>query len=121
MTLRRRLARLEQLLPALPPPTPEARQREQRLRKVLRRWEKLLLEALPLLSAPEQEQVSRAIEQLGSEDSGPYGRWLSDLCVGRSRLPVLPAETMKALLLAWLSPEVNTYAIVCGQCGLEYP
>jgi len=61
------------------------------------------------------------VEQVGSEDSGPYWRWLSDLCDGRSRLPALPPETMQALLLTWLSPEVNTYAIVCRQCGLEYP
>src|SRR4051812_27926188 len=73
------------------------------------------------MAAPERELVSRAVEQLADGFAGPLGDWLRDLCDGKSRLPALPPETMKTLLLAWLSPDVDSCAIVCRQCGLEYP
>jgi hypothetical protein len=75
---------------------------------------------LPLPTAEEQQRVDAAVNEWLAEGRGPYARWLGDLAYGRSRLPVLRAEAMRELLLAWLSPQVDM-GCVCKQCGLEYP
>jgi hypothetical protein len=80
----------------------------------------MIEQAAPLLTDEQQEQILGGMEQIGRDTTGPYNRWLNDLLEGRCRLPKLSPEACKALLLAWLSPEVDG-AMVCNQCGLEYP
>src|SRR4051812_37167841 len=98
--MKRRLARLESLLP---PAEPEDPAREARWGKVVRRLVELLDRAWPLLTEAEQGRVGEALGLLPEHD-GPYASWLWDLGQGRCRLPDLPAAAMKDLLLAWLSP-----------------
>jgi hypothetical protein len=117
--LRRRLDRLEQkLLPAPPPLSPaEAR----RLRRDEARLDKLLQAVQPLLDPAEAAQVREALDLWDRDARGPFSTWFRDLTEGRSTLPSLTPEAMKAVLLAWLSPERDNLARVCRQCGLEYP
>jgi hypothetical protein len=96
-------------------------EREARFGQVLDRWERLFQLALPLLDADDQRRARDAVEQLAEEFAGPYATWVRDLADGRCRLPELAAEAMRTLLLAWLSPEVDSYAGVCTACGLEVP
>jgi hypothetical protein len=118
---RRRLERLEEKFPPLPPPPPGQAERERRRREVLSRWVRLTRSALELLvCAEEGDRVARALAELADDWRGPYAHWLGDLADGRCRLPELTPEAMKALLLAWLSDEVD-FACVCTGCGLEYP
>jgi len=118
MRLQGRVARLERVLPPPRAPSPEELLREERSIKVLRRWCKLLREAVPLMSGAEQEQVDSALRDV---KQGPYKDWLWHLEIGWSRLPVIKPEAMKALLLTWLSPQVDDLSRVCKRCGLEYP
>jgi len=94
--------------------------REARWQKVADRWISLAAKASDLMSPEEDQRVSEAILR---SDDGPYRGWISDLASGRCRLPQLSAETMKQLMLAWLSPLVDAYmnAAICASCGLEYP
>jgi hypothetical protein len=119
MRWQHRLVRLERLLPAPPPPRADERRRQKLWHRVVQRLMGLLDQALPLMAAAEQAKVLAVLDQL--PDSGsPLIAWLDDLYDGRCRLPVLTPETMKALLLAWLSPQVDG-GMVCRHCGLEYP
>src|SRR5262249_23256354 len=118
--LDRRLDGLERRCPPPPPPPPEDLARRRRWQGVLRRWDRLLGRALPLLAPAEEEAGGLAVGQLGPDLGGPYGVWLRGLGNGRSRLPALLPEAMKGLLLAWLSPEADG-GMVCRGCGLEYP
>jgi hypothetical protein len=120
MKLRARVDRLDRQVPAPPPPTHKDRRRQRRWHAVAKRFSDLLNKAEPLLGETERERVLRALEANGDTTRGPLGRWLEDLNEGRSRLPELPASTMKELLLAWLHPAVGQ-PMVCNQCGLEYP
>jgi hypothetical protein len=115
---RRRLERLEEKPP--PPPPPGQAQRQRRWLEVFRRWISLVRSAEPLVSDDEGDRVAPALAQLADDWRGPYARWLGDLADGRCRLPQLTPAAMKALLLAWLSDEVD-FACVCTSCGLEYP
>jgi hypothetical protein len=118
MTMRRRLTRLEALLP--PPPSPELLLRMQRCDPIFDRWDLLGAAAFELMCPDEQGQVLKAVQQLHDTCLGPYGTWFWNLCEGRCRLPELPPQVMKDLLLAWLSPDVAS-GYVCERCGLLYP
>ena len=86
------------------------------------RFCRLLGQAEDLFSPDEDAAVEQGFRPLteGRVLEGPYGRWLGHLMEGRCRLPELNPEAMKALLLAWLSSEVEG-SWVCRGCGLEYP
>jgi hypothetical protein len=120
MSLRRRLARLERLLPLPPPPSPEELLREERWKQIAARWMNFFEQAAPLLTDPQYAQANQGLQQLKEACDGPFGPWLRDLSRGWCRLPKLTPEAMKDLLLAWLSPEA-TRGQICRQCGLEYP
>jgi hypothetical protein len=120
MKLQRRLARLEQIWPAPPPPSKGDLARKKRWENVAERWCGLLGKAHKLLNNSEREQVEVALKQILDGFQGPYGNWLINLREGRCRLPEIAPTAMKALLLAWLSPEVDC-GMVCCECGLEYP
>jgi len=77
-------------------------------------------QALPLMTEAEQEEVTCGLEQMCEWFKGPFGGWTHDLYLGRCRMPELSPETIKAVLLAWLSPEADG-GMVCRGCGLEYP
>jgi hypothetical protein len=51
----------------------------------------------------------------------PLDSWLRDLQDGRSRLPELTPPVMKAVVLSWFHPDLDTFSSVCNQCGLQYP
>jgi hypothetical protein len=114
--LGRRIARLEQRLPPLPPPVDEAR-----IRKEFRRLSRLVRAAEPLLTEAEAERVGEGLRAWVADGSGPYAHWLRDLEAGRCTLPAVAPAAMRELLLAWLLPACDTFACVCRQCGLEYP
>jgi hypothetical protein len=118
MSLKRRVARLEQQLPATPP-AKENHQRQQQWHAVLRRWETLYEAAVPVVADDERERVHQAVEQLAEAFAGPYATWLRHLDNSWCRLPELPATVMKDLLVTWCSPAVDGSA-VCNRCGLEY-
>jgi hypothetical protein len=120
VSLRRRVEQMERRLPAPPPEPPPDRARQKRLEAVLRRWEGLSEQAASLLSADERQRVEQAAGELVEDFGGPFAVWLRDLRDGCCRLPPLTPEAMKALLLAWLSPEADG-GMVCRRCGLEYP
>jgi hypothetical protein len=81
----------------------------------------LLEAALALMSEEEGQRVVDALEQFNDRQAGPFAGWFRDLAKERCRLPDLAPTAMKAVLLAWLSPECDSIARVCRQCGLEYP
>jgi hypothetical protein len=112
--LNRRLAHLEALRP---PPSLEKLLRDQRVNSMIARWCDLFEAALELMTEDEQD---RAMKAFANHWCGPYAHWMRDLRDGWSRLPVLPAAAMKELLLAWLSPAVDS-GVVCNRCGLERP
>src|SRR5262249_25733270 len=76
--------------------------------------------AVPLLDADAQERARQAVEQLAEGFGGPFATWFRDLADGCCRLPELSADSMAALLAAWLSPAAEGGA-VCTGCGLEFP
>src|SRR6516165_8561729 len=83
-----------------------------------RRFCRLLGQAEDLFSPDEDAAVEQGFRPVteGRVLEGPYGRWLGHLMEGRCRLPELNPEAMKALLLAWLSSEVEG-SWVCRGCG----
>jgi hypothetical protein len=118
--LKRRLAKLERQLP-LPSPVPEDKERGQWLEQTGARLQRLVEAAGELMSAEECAQVQQALGQWFEDQGGPYAPWFRDLVAGNCRLPEVGPGAMKALLLAWLSPECDGFARVCRQSGLEYP
>src|SRR5207237_2385084 len=74
-----------------------------------------------LMTEEEARQVEQALAEWNADERGPFADWLHDLFWGRSCVPQMPAEGMRALLLAWLSPQRDTFHRVCRRCGLEYP
>ena len=117
MSLRNRVVRLERVLP---PPTPEEVRKEQRWLRILRRLDRLLKEAKPLLSPSEQEAINRALDGCMAWDSSPMDKWLTDLVNGRCRLPLLPPPVTREFMLNWLRPDID-HLMVCNRCGLESP
>jgi len=124
MTMRRRITRLEQVLP---PPNPDEALRQKRWEKVWARFFRQLEQAAALLSPEEEQAVSKALANLADDkpfdDDGlrsPYTYWLQDLRNGWSRLPKLAPAAMKELVVAWSSPGVSG-GVVCKSCGVEYP
>jgi hypothetical protein len=120
MRVRQRLVRLERKFPAPPPPRPEDLARVQRWQQIAQRLMKMLEQALPLLDEGQQAQVMEGMAKFFDERDGPYKSWLQHVVDGWCRLPEVSPEAGQALLLAWLSPEVDG-GTVCKHCGLEYP
>jgi hypothetical protein len=120
MRLQRRVARLERLWPAPPPPLPEDNLRKKRWASVAHRFVLLARQAGELMCDAEREQVRLAVKQLMDNFGGPFAAWVRHLQDGWCRLPELQPAVMKELLLTWLRPEVDG-GMVCSQCGLEYP
>jgi hypothetical protein len=120
MAIRARVVRLERQLPPLVPRSPEDARSQRRWRKVARRFQDHLEQALLLMNEEEQQQVQDALDARWEGKSGALNRWLDDLSEGRCRLPVLSPQTMKELMLSWFHPEVGQ-PMVCNVCGLEYP
>jgi hypothetical protein len=121
MSLKARVAGLEKLLPPPARPHPLPKQRAKRVRLVEKRLSHLVEEALRTMTVEQRGPVEAALGQWIEEQNGPYSRWFWDLGSGNCRLPEIPAQVMKELLLAWLSPEIGFGVPVCRQCGLEYP
>jgi hypothetical protein len=117
--MRTRLAKLDRRLPALP--APETPDEEKCRRQIAQRLDRLITNATLLLTKQEAKEVSRGLEQWIETGSGPYSSWFKELIQGHCRLPELAPESMKQLLLAWLSPECDTLMPVCRSCGLLYP
>ncbi len=117
----RRLEQLERRAPAsleVPSLDPEA---EKRLERTLGRLQHLMVAAGELMSEEEVQQVTQALAEWNADERGPFADWMHDLMWERSCVPEMPAEAMRTLLLAWLSPERSTFSRVCRHCGLEYP
>jgi hypothetical protein len=74
-----------------------------------------------LMSEEEGQRVLDALDQFNDRQDGPFAGWFRDLTKEWCRLPDLAPAAMKAVLLAWLSPECDGRGQVCRQCGLEYP
>jgi hypothetical protein len=96
MTMRRRLTRLEALLP--PPPSPDLLIRMQRCGPIFDRWHDLGAAASQLMCPEEEDRVLSAVQQLHETWLGPYGVWFWCLCEGHCRLPELTPQVMKDLL-----------------------
>jgi hypothetical protein len=120
MKLRARVDRLEREYPPPPPPTAQERREQRQWCRVTDRFYSILEQTLPLMSEAEQKQVTDSLKEFVEKRRGALDRWLSDLRMGRSRLPELPPETMKQVVLSWFHPDVDR-APVCNRCGLEYP
>jgi hypothetical protein len=120
MKWQRRLARLEQIWPAPPPPSKEDLQRQKRWISVVQRLGRLLGQADKLMTGLERKRVGLALDHIVNGFSGPFANWFTNLRDGSCRLPELTPSAMKDLLLAWISPEADR-GMVCRQCGLEYP
>jgi len=116
---RKRLAKLDVLLPQAP--TVDVQKRQKRRREVVRRLVRLCEQACELMSEEEQINVAEGFKQWAEAERGPYRWWFRDLFQGRCRLPELAPATMKELLVAWLSPECDPMTRVCRGCGLQYP
>lgn len=117
--MRTRLEELDRRLPALP--ISENPHEVKRRRQLARRLVRLIQNASPLFTEEEDEKVASALAQWGETEMGPYSGWLRDLFQGHCRLPELAPESMKQLLLAWLSPDCDSLTSVCRNCGLLYP
>jgi hypothetical protein len=94
--------------------------RQRRWEEIIDRLTKITIATFPLLTEDQQEQVVKAVEQLGDLFEGPFGTWHLHLSRGWCRLPELTPEASKAVLLGWLAPDVDGGQI-CRQCGMEYP
>jgi hypothetical protein len=103
------------------PPLPEDKERRQRVKRQFARLADLLEAAAALMSEEQGQRVLAALDLFNDRQDGPYADWFRDLARGRCRLPDMTPAAMKAVLLAWLSPECDCFARVCRQCGLEYP
>src|SRR5262245_56438399 len=119
---RRRLERLEAKAP--PPPPEEFPMRRAELRRVKQleqRLDQQLRAALAHMTAEEQEQVHKGLAEWEANLSGPFAGWLRDLCQGNCQLPDIAPGSLREVLLAWLSPQRDSWALVCRLCGMEYP
>src|SRR5262245_31125789 len=118
--LRNRLDKLEILLPPPPKPDPE---REKRKEAVIERLDNLIEATSKLMTSEHISALDAGIEHYGKDAYAlPFGPWLKGLLDdGESRIPELPPETMKALLLAWMSPGATRWPLVCLDCGLCIP
>jgi hypothetical protein len=114
-----RLARLERKAP--PPPSSHSQAVQQRIDRAFVRLDRLVEAALDLMSEADITRVVQAVAQWGEDGAGPLGGWLTHLAEGQCGLPEVTPEVMRALLLAWLSPECDDHGRVCMRCGLEYP
>jgi hypothetical protein len=121
MRVRSKLERLERQLLPPPPPSPDERRRERRWRKVSRRFLVLVEQADAEMTEDERAAIEAILDKCGDGGCQPLDSWLRDLMDGRSRLPELTARVMKALVLGWFHPDVDTISYVCSQCGLQYP
>jgi hypothetical protein len=117
--LRARLAELDRRLPAHP--TPQASLELMRIRQIDRRLSRLIRKASPLFTEQEADKVAQGLQAWLETGSGPYRWWFKKLGQGHCRLPVLSPESMRELLLAWLSPACDTLMPVCRHCGMLYP
>jgi hypothetical protein len=116
---RKRLAKLDVLLP--PPPTIDVQERQKRRCEVVRRLVRLCEQARELMSEEEQLNVAEGFKQWAEAERGPYRWWFRALFDGCCRLPELAPAAMKELLVAWLSPDCDHMTRVCRGCGLLYP
>jgi hypothetical protein len=116
---RKRLAKLDVILPQAP--TVDVQERQKRRRQVVRRLVRLCEQACELMIEGEQISVAEGFRQWAEAERGPYAWWFRDLFQGRCRLPELAPATMKELLVAWLSPDCDHMTRVCRGCGLLYP
>jgi hypothetical protein len=121
MRVRSKLERLERQLPPPPPPSPEERRRQRRWRKISRRFLVLVGQADAVMTEGERAAFETILDKCGDEGDQPLDSWLQDLMAGRSRLPELAAPVMKAVVLSWFQPDLDTFSYVCNQCGLQYP
>lgn len=122
MSLKTRVARLQNLCPAPPAPDPDEKLRVERYLKIYKRFVRLVDEAEILMTAEERQRLSEAIPKL-LEAHSPLALWESDLMQGHCRLPPeISAPVVKDLLLAWASPDCDDqHRFVCLRCGMEYP
>jgi hypothetical protein len=116
---RKRLAKLDVLLPQAP--TVDLQERQERRRQVSRRLIRLCEQACELMTEEEQINVAEGFRQWAETEEGPYACWFRALFCGDCRLPELAPATMKELLVAWLSPDCDHMTRVCRGCGLLYP
>ena len=116
---RKRLAKLDVLLPQAP--TVDVKERQIRCRQVVRRLARLCEQACELMTEGEQIKVAEGFRQWVEAEQGPYAWWFRELFQGHCRLPELAPATMKELLVAWLSPDCDSMTRVCRGCGLLYP
>ena len=121
MSVRTRVARMERHFPPPAPPSPEELQRESCWKKIERRLIALVRESDKLLTEAESARISAVEKDYKDDRNIPLGSWLRDLQLGRSRLPKLTAPVMKAVLLSWYHPALDSFSLVCNQCGLQYP
>jgi hypothetical protein len=119
MKLKRRLERLEQVVP---PPSAGEELRQQRWVQVVERFLGLAEQAGALLSPDERLRVEQGLAALVESGGfgGPYAGWLRDLEDGWCRLPRLEPAAMKELLLAWLQPGIHG-GVSCRECGVGWP
>jgi len=92
---RKRLAKLDELLPH--PPTVDVQERQKRRRLVMRRLVRLYEQACALMTEGEQISVAKGFKQWAEARRGPYARWFRELLQGRCRLPELAPATMKVV------------------------
>ena len=116
---RKRLARLDLLLPQAP--TIDIEERQKRRRQVVSRLFRLCEQACELMTEKEQIKMAEGIKQWAEAGQGPYRWWFGELFRGHCRLPELAPATMKELLVAWLSPDCDPMTKGCRGCGLLYP
>ena len=116
--------RIEQLEKTLPPPPPSADIDDRLVKRcgaIFKRLFRLVKTASELMTEDEIIQVAEAWQQCLYHRTGPLQKWFGDLLNGKCRLPEITPQAMKDLLLAWLSPECDSFACLCLQCGMEYP
>src|SRR5713226_9424625 len=79
MKWQRRLARLEQIWPAPPPPSKEDLQRQKRWISVVQRLGRLLGQADKLMIGLEREHVGLALDHIVNGSGGPFANWFTNL------------------------------------------
>src|SRR4051794_9477023 len=119
MPARTRLERLERILPPPRPPTREDVRRGRRWKEIERRLLLLVREAERLLTEAENERWSALEKDDNDDGSAPFDGWLRDLQLGRSRLPELTPSVMKAVIMSWFHPDLDSFSSVCNRCGLQ--
>ena len=116
MSVRSRLARLEQRAEERQRGRPRREDRE----ADKRRWEATLTHFVEVLPDDLWDRVSVALQ----DDRCLLWPWLRDICRGRSRLPeCLTEDVMRRLVLIWLdeADQCEPWEAVCLRCGLQYP